>query len=239
MRPAALATLVGSGLSVRAALEELDSKEPLDELVELAIRIGAPLVPTLQVLERQQLHLDRTRSELLQAQAIPRATRKLLLWLPILTVGLSELMGLGTLNGLFKPLGLLSLTLALGLLWVGSKISGRMLAKADFTKAHPARELIALQVCISAGLGLSQIRSAMPKLYSQRSQELVDLSQRSGAALGVLIASEIETLNERSLTEQLTLAKQLAVALLVPLSLTTLPAFLLLTVPPMLIGITQ
>ncbi len=239
MRPAALATLVGSGLSVRAALEELDPKEPLDELVELAIKIGAPLVPTLQVLERQQLHLERTRSELLQAQAIPRATRKLLLWLPVLTVGLSELMGLGTLSGLFKPLGLVSASFALGLLWLGSKISGRMLAKADFTEAHPARELIALQVCVSAGLGLSEIRAVIPKLYSERTQRLVELSQRTGASLGALIASEIEILNQRSLTEQLTKAKQLAVALLVPLSLTTLPAFLLLTIPPMLIGITQ
>jgi tight adherence protein B len=239
VRPAALATLVGSGLSVRAALEELAPLEPLDELVELAIRIGAPLVPTLQVLERQQLHLERTRSELLQAQAIPRATRKLLLWLPVLTVGLSELMGLGTLNGLFKPLGLVSLALAIGLLWIGSKISGRMLAKADFTEAHPARELIALQVCISAGLGLSQIKAVMPKLYSDRSENLVRLSQRTGAALGALIESEIELSNQDSLTEQLTKAKQLAVALLIPLSLTTLPAFLLLTIPPMLIGITQ
>lgn len=239
MRPAALATLVGSGLPVRAALEELGSTEQLDELIELAIKIGAPLVPTLQVLERQQLHLDRTRSELIQAQAIPRATRKLLLWLPVLTVGLSELMGLGTLYGLFKPLGLVSMALALGLLWLGSKISGRMLARADFTQVHPARELIALQVCISAGLGLSEIRAEIPTLYSERSQQLIGLSQRTGAALGALIASEIESLNERSLTEQLTRAKQLAVALLVPLSLTTLPAFLLLTIPPMLIGITQ
>jgi tight adherence protein B len=239
VRPAALATLVGSGLSVRAALEELAPTEPLDELVELAIRIGAPLVPALQVLEQQQRHLDRTRSELLQAQAIPRATRKLLLWLPVLTVGLSELMGLGTLNGLFKPLGLVCLVLALGLLWIGSKISGRMLARADFTEAHPARELIALQVCISAGLGLSQIRAIMPKLYSARSENLVALSQRTGAALGSLIESEIELLNQHSLTEQLTKAKKLAVALLIPLSLTTLPAFLLLTIPPMLIGITQ
>jgi len=239
VRPAALAALVGSGLSVRTALQELGSKQQLDELIELAIRIGAPLVPTLQVLERQQLHLERTRSELIQAQAIPRATRKLLLWLPVLTVGLSELMGLGTLYGLFKPLGLVSLALALGLLWLGSKISGRMLARADFTEAHPARELIALQVCISAGLGLSEIRAEIPKHYSERSKQLIDLSQRTGAALGALIASEIESLNERSLTEQLTRAKQLAVALLVPLSLTTLPAFLLLTIPPMLIGITQ
>jgi hypothetical protein len=114
-----------------------------------------------------------------------------------------------------------------------------MLAKADFTEAHPARELIALQVCVSAGLGLSEIRAVIPKLYSERTQRLVELSQRTGASLGALIASEIEILNQRSLTEQLTKAKQLAVALLVPLSLTTLPAFLLLTIPPMLIGITQ
>lgn len=65
------------------------------------------------------------------------------------------------------------------------------------------------------------------------------MSQRTGAALQTLISSEISASNERAISEQLTQAKKLSVSLLIPLTATTLPAFLLLTIVPMIIGITQ
>lgn len=239
MKPAALSALVSSGVPIQAALDELGVSEVDDELISLAIRTGAPLVPALAVLQEQQLHVMRTESELLQAQAIPRATRKLLLWLPVITVGLSELLGLGTLKGLLHPVGLVALLMASGLLFLGGKISARMLSQIDFRQAHPAHELIALSICLSAGMGLGQIKDQIPKLFSERSEKLIALSRRTGASLGGLIAAEIANLNQTQLTSQLSKAKQLSVSLLIPLSLTTLPAFLLLTIPPMLIGITQ
>ena len=65
------------------------------------------------------------------------------------------------------------------------------------------------------------------------------MSQRTGAGLGALVQSEISASNERAISEQLTQAKKLSVSLLIPLTATTLPAFLLLTIVPMIIGITQ
>ncbi|MDP5025388.1 MAG: hypothetical protein NWP32_00260, partial [Aquiluna sp.] len=96
----------------------------------------------------------------------------------------------------------------------------------------------ALHICLSAGMGLQQVRRQLPKL-SQRAEELIGFSAQTGAALSSLLLSEIAMSNQRATSESLTQAKKLSVALLIPLAATTLPAFLLLTIVPMIIGITQ
>ena len=98
--------------------------------------------------------------------------------------------------------------------------------------------LLALHICLSAGMGLQQVRRHLPKL-SQRAEELIGFSAQTGAALSSLLLSEIAMSNQRATSESLTQAKKLSVALLIPLAATTLPAFLLLTIVPMIIGITQ
>ena len=87
-------------------------------------------------------------------------------------------------------------------------------------------------------MGLRAIQSRLGEKTTEVAR-LISLSERTGAALGLLIDSEIEALNQRAISNQLTAAKKLSVSLLIPLSATTLPAFLLLTIVPMVIGIAQ
>jgi tight adherence protein B len=208
-----------------------------DPLIRLALEVGAPLVPTLNFLDEQLAHQERTQAEIRQAQAIPLATRKLLLWLPAGTVLMSELAGLETLQGLMQPAGLVALAFAIALLVLGAKLSGRILKRLKPPDSS-ARELLALQICLSSGMGLQQLRRTLPKL-SDRAQELISMSQQTGASLSNLLVSEVAASNQRAVSESLTQAKKLSVALLIPLAATTLPAFLLLTIVPMIIGITQ
>ena len=238
MRPAALSALISSGVPLQSALEELAVEDLNDELLNLAVEVGAPLVPTLRVLEQQQIHQERAQSELRQAQAVPQATRKLLLWLPVGTVILSQLAGLETLKGLMEPLGVVALVLALGLLYLGARITARMLKKFAAQPDRVVRELIALKICLEAGTGLPAIKTRLGEQTTEVAR-LISLSERTGAALGSLIDSEIEALNQRAISNQLTAAKKLSVSLLIPLSATTLPAFLLLTIVPMVISIAQ
>lgn len=238
MRPAALSALISSGVPLRQALEELSVENLDDELLNLAVEVGAPLAPTLKVLEQQLIHQERAQSELSQAQAVPQATRKLLLWLPVGTVVLSQLAGLETLRGLLEPMGIVALVLALGLLYLGARITARMLKKFAAEPDRLVRELIAIKICLSAGMGLRAIQIRLGQMGDE-ALRLILLSERTGAALGSLIDSEIEALNQRAISNQLTAAKKLSVSLLIPLSATTLPAFLLLTIVPMVIGIAQ
>jgi tight adherence protein B len=232
-----LAALVGAGVPLSEALRVLEVDEVDDPLIRLALDVGAPLVPTLLFLDEQLGQQEKTQAEIRQAQAIPLATRKLLLWLPAGTVVMSQLAGLGTVQGLLQPLGLVALTLSIALLLLGAKISARMISRLQ-PPSNAARELLALHICLSAGMGLQQVRRHLPKL-SLRAEELIGFSAQTGAGLSSLLLSEIAMSNQRASSESLTQAKKLSVALLIPLAATTLPAFLLLTIVPMIIGITQ
>lgn len=237
MRPAALAGMVAAGIPLGVAIEKSGSRP--HPLVDLAIRVGAPLTPALTLLEQQLQARDRISSEVFQAQAVPRTTRKLLLWLPLLSVLLGEAMGLKTISGLLTPVGLLALSLALLVLWIGSKVTARMLSQLRDPDCQETEELMALDLCLMAGVGLGEIQNQLGLKLESAAVSMIELSKSTGASLRPLIATEILRLNQQELDAQLSKAKRLSVSLLIPLSLTTLPAFLLLTIPPMLIGITQ
>jgi tight adherence protein B len=66
--------------------------------------------------------------------------------------------------------------------------------------------------------------------------ELVSLSRQTGAPLGELVQNQIELVTHRALQQSMAKAKRMSIELLVPMSLTVLPAFLILTIVPMLIG---
>ena len=58
----------------------------------------------------------------------------------------------------------------------------------------------------------------------------------TGAPLGQLVKNEIELVTQRALQDSLIQAKRMSIELLIPMALTVLPAFLILTIVPMLIG---
>lgn len=233
MRPGELASLLDSGVDLKTALTQADGFDLAP--IRFAIDAGAELVPILWQLEQQLRNAERANSQLAQALAVPTATRKLLLWLPVLSLGLAQFFGLSSLSAYANPLVLVALLLALMLLAIGSKISHRQLvaAKSEF-------DVSALQdflVCVSAGLNLGQIAQHRPELFSnQRVRELRQLSEATGAALTPLIQGAIERSQASQLADQIEKLQQLSVRILIPLGLTTLPAFLLFTIPPILVG---
>lgn len=237
MRPAALAGLIQAGLPFQIAFEKSElEKTPL---IELVLRVGAPLIPALELLERELQAQEKLLTEIGQAQAIPKATRRLLLWLPAVSVLLGELMGLGTISGLFSPLGFVALSMAVLLLWIGHKITARLLRAMTLPDQSLKEQLLALDLCLSAGLGTKEILNELSGSDQTQVRELIAFGSQTGASLRPLIAAELKRIDQLQLSQKLSQAKRLSVTLLIPLSLTTLPAFLLLTIPPMLIGITQ
>lgn len=242
MRPAILAGLLSAGVPFQQAVDMADPEtlpEKFKEFIALAFELGAPLVPTLIQLEQQLRHEERTDQEIAQAQAVPQATRTLLLWLPVVSFVFAQVMGLGTFQGLWHPVGAVSAALAAGLLYLGFRLSGSMLKRFMEPKPDPTISLMVLRICLSAGEPLSRITKRLELVAPGGATELVDLSSKTGARLSFLIDSELEQLNQKLLSERIEAARKLSVRLLIPLSLTTLPAFLLLTLPPIIIGFTQ
>jgi tight adherence protein B len=222
-----------SGLSIKNSLEisglQLAGASPIEKLLSIAIYSGAPLQQVARRLVGFELDLERFRSELAAANAVPIATRKLLIWLPALSLVVGQLAGFGTIAAIFQPLGAMALAIAGVLILIGVRWSGKLLRPLLTEPQHPAFELLKFSLLLSVGSPLSD---AYPKSLSK----LVELSRLTGAPLRELVEIEIELITQRALQESLAKARRMSIELLVPMSLTVLPAFLILTIVPMLIG---
>jgi tight adherence protein B len=232
-----LASLLQAGIDLKTALAELGHKSVPAEL-RLATELGAPLKTLLISLADQHESSQRAKAELAQALAMPRMTRRLLLWLPGLTLALTLLTGITTIQSLANPLVLFSLLLGTALLLIGNRISRKMLSEVD--DSFSISELQLFSIAISAGLTTGQISKLFPNLLKNTAIEsLVNLTGRTGAGLQQLVNSEIENTLRLQLSEKITLLRELSVRLLIPLGLTTLPAFMLFTIPPTMVGLAK
>lgn len=225
--------LLAAGVNMQTAMEitglRKDGERPIEQMLFAAILTGAPLGQVTQRLVAFEFDLAKFKSELASANAVPIATRKLLLWLPGLSLVIGQLAGFGTIAAIFHPIGLIALVLALLLIAIGVRWSGRLLAPLLKDPTHPALELIQFSLRLSSGASLKE--SVSPGV-----SELVLLSRQTGAPLQELVQHEIDLVTQRALQDSMTQAKRMSIELLVPMALTVLPAFLILTIVPMLIG---
>lgn len=232
-----LSSLLSAGVDLKTALGELDVQELPGE-IELAIELGAPLKTLLISLARQQESSSKALAELAQAMAVPKATKRLLLWLPVLTLALTLLTGISSLDSLMNPLVMVAILLGSALLYSGHRISRRLLLTLD--ESFDVANLQKFSIAIACGLTTAQIAKKFPDLLSSpKVARLVSLTNRTGAALSQLVSSEIENGLQAQLSEKISAARVLSVRLLIPLGLTTLPAFMLFTIPPTMVGLTN
>ena len=234
---AKLAALLESGVNLKTSLNEVGLSKIPDQL-KLAISLGAPMVPLLRSLNQLEQNRLRAQGELEQALAIPRATRKLLAWLPVVTLLLSLAAGLVSIEALLSPISLACLLVGVGLIFLGLWLTKRMLQQVngDFS----LRELQDFSIAISSGLTLAEIEKLFPDLLRNESvYRLTKLSQKTGARLSGLVASEIESSLSQQLSQKISDLRRLSVRILIPLGLTTLPAFMLFILPPIVVGFTK
>lgn len=296
----ALATLTSWGAPAHLACAQLlenstrmrpHSRERLHDL-QLSLRMsesaGAPLATSL---ERAAEHAEERIDALLGRQsalAAPRATGRILSWLPLLGLGLGVLMGsdpVGVLTG--SILGALTGLLGLGLAFAGRRWTAALVHRAEMestraTKAEseakkPTSPADAAPVDTALVLELlaAQLRAGLAPLAALgtlaealNSRPLHTVCQRlqmgggwgsawSGPAAGtfgelrdalapaytggapstalLLSLADAHRLSERRAAERA--AGKLSVALVVPLGLCSLPAFICLGIVPILISL--
>lgn len=296
----ALATLTSWGAPAHLACAQLlenstrmrpHSRERLHDL-QLSLRMsesaGAPLATSL---ERAAEHAEERIDALLGRQsalAAPRATGRILSWLPLLGLGLGVLMGsdpVGVLTG--SILGALTGLLGLGLAFAGRRWTAALVHRAEVESTRtanaepeakkPASPAGAVPVDTALVLELlaAQLRAGLAPLAALgtladalNSRSLHTVSQRlqmgsgwgsawSGSAAGtfgelrdalapaytggapstalLLSLADAHHLSERRAAERA--AGKLSVALVVPLGLCSLPAFICLGIVPILISL--
>ena len=300
----ALATVTSWGAPAHLACAQLlesntrmrpHSRERLHDL-QLSLRMsesaGAPLATSL---ERAAEHAEERIDALLGRQsalAAPRATGRILSWLPLLGLGLGVLMGsdpVGVLTG--SILGALTGMLGLGLAFAGRRWTAALVHRAEVESIRPSTgaanaesetkkpaapagaapvdtalvlELLAAQL----RAGLAPLTALGTLAEALNSRPLYTVCQRlqmgsgwgnawSGSAAGtfgelrdalapaytggapstalLLSLADAHRLNERRAAERA--AGKLSVALVVPLGLCSLPAFICLGIMPILISL--
>ena len=289
----ALATVTSWGAPAHLACAQLlesdtrmrpHSRERLHDL-QLSLRMsesaGAPLATSL---ERAAEHAEERIDALLGRQsalAAPRATGRILSWLPLLGLGLGVLMGsdpVGVLTG--SILGALTGLLGLGLAFAGRRWTAALVHRAEVESAAgsggdqtsnvpPVDTALVLEL-LAAQLraGLAPLAALGTLAEALNSRPLHTVCQRlqmgsgwgsawSGSAAGtfgelrdalapaytggapstalLLSLADAHRLSERRAAERA--AGRLSVALVVPLGLCSLPAFICLGIVPILISL--
>lgn len=289
----ALATVTSWGAPAHLACAQLlenrarmrpHSRERLHDL-QLSLRMsesaGAPLATSL---ERAAEHAEERIDALLGRQsalAAPRATGRILSWLPLLGLGLGVLMGsdpVGVLTG--SVLGALTGLLGLGLAFAGRRWTAALVHRAEVESAasngaEQTSNMPPVDTALVLELLAAQLRAGLAPLAALgtlaealNSRPLHTVCQRlqmgsgwgsawSGSSAGtfgelrdalapaytggapstalLLSLADAHRLNERRAAERA--AGKLSVALVVPLGLCSLPAFICLGIVPILISL--
>ena len=291
----ALATVTSWGAPAHLACAQLlenstrmrpHSRERLHDL-QLSLRMsesaGAPLATSL---ERAAEHAEERIDALLGRQsalAAPRATGRILSWLPLLGLGLGVLMGsdpVGVLTG--SILGALTGLFGLGLAFAGRRWTAALVHRAEVestraghTGGEQALNAPTVDTALVLELLAAQLRAGLAPLAALgtlaealNSRPLHTVCQRlqmgsswgsawSGSAAGtfgelrdalapaytggapstalLLSLADAHRLSERRASERA--AGKLSVALVVPLGLCSLPAFICLGIVPIIISL--
>lgn len=291
----ALAALASWGAPAHLACAQLlenssrmrpHSRDRLYDL-QLSLRMsesaGAPLATSL---ERAAEHAEERIDALLGRQsalAAPRATGRILSWLPLLGLGLGVLMGsdpVGVLTG--SILGVLTGLLGLGLAFAGRRWTAALVHRAEVestraghTGGEQALNAPTVDTALVLELLAAQLRAGLAPLAALgtlaealNSRPLYTVCQRlqmgsswgsawSGSAAGpfgelrdalapaytggapstalLLSLADAHRLSERRAAERA--AGKLSVALVVPLGLCSLPAFICLGIVPIIISL--
>lgn len=253
--------------------------------LQLSLRMsesaGAPLATSM---ERAAEHAEERIDALLGRQsalAAPRATGRILSWLPLLGLGLGVLMGsdpVGVLTG--SVLGALTGLLGLGLAFAGRRWTAALVHRAEVESAasngaEQTSNMPPVDTALVLELLAAQLRAGLAPLAALgtlaealNSRPLHTVCQRlqmgsgwgsawSGSAAGtfgelrdalapaytggapstalLLSLADAHRLSERRAAERA--AGKLSVALVVPLGLCSLPAFICLGIVPILISL--
>jgi len=252
------AALLKSGASAKLVgeqfrLSELSEYQKLQFkfIWEVARESGGALTPALERLAQVFYRQSREHAEQKLAFASPKATANLILLLPLVAVFGAELMGLrATTAALSSGVGAVALGLGIILLITARVISLRMLLRAKPLEYDPGIFFDAMAIGLSSGMGvkstLELVRSQYLEQFGELATELIEqlnqairFSEQSGVALSGILSARADSLRHREHDRSRSVLAKLAISLLMPLGLAALPAFLLLAVVPLALGLLQ
>ena len=242
MRPSSALEAAGAAHGARRAGGANDSAAAWRSLAaawRVATQCGAPLAPALRGFAEGLRDREAARRDIRIALAGPQATARIVMVLPVVALLLGLLMGVDLAATVATPIGAGAMIGGLVLVVLARRWMRRLLRAAEPPPPTVGLALDLLAVAAGGG-GSPDDRKASPGVKFTDAEvlgRLVHLSRAAGAPLGELARAEAAEARAVARAEARETAERLAVRLMLPLGACILPAFLLLGVVPMLIGL--
>lgn len=236
-----LLAMLDAGLSWHQAVAEVGQLS--DKLQSIAIMVEQQGFSARRVL-RTLISFNRLQQQVASrveiAQASPKATAKIAIWLPVVALLLTQLLGMNTLGVLFRtPIAFASVIVGVVLLVAGQIWSAKLLDKFQIAPDDSAVKLALLVGALDSGFSLRQAIDRVGIAPDAELLSIESLADRSGIAAAELVIALLETRQLWQQQQALSEAERLSVRLMLPLGLTVLPAFGLIAVVPLAISFLQ
>lgn len=255
--PASVAELAGTGVAIPDAIVESCAAASTEERQlwgsvavawAVATSAGAPLAATLLELSMSIRDLAQSQRDIAVALASPAATARLVLALPGVGLMFGALLGFNTVGTLVTtPVGWSCLVVGGTLLVLASRWNRRMLRSAQPRQQTPGLELDLMAIALSGGGAIDRARASVAEALARYGGEwatsdaavdgVLELSRRAGVPAAGLLRSEASELRRASRAEVAESAQALSVRLMIPLGVCVLPAFMLLSVVPLVTSV--
>lgn len=250
-------SLMAGGLSLDQATRIADPAKLNDQfakhyrlLMAVCQEAGGSPVLALRNLEKIAEQQQEIEAKLRLAGTVPKATARLVLWLPLGSSLLGQLLGLGSISVFFESMpALVSLLIGLLLLMAAHAWTQNILLSANRLQQGDQIVLDAIALCLDAGLPLRQSQDIALTRHVEffeveasehtKSEiaELVQFSQFSGAPIAKLLRIRAEESRRQASHAQNEDLERVSIRLLAPLAVFVLPAFLFITVLPISISL--
>jgi tight adherence protein B len=209
----------------------------LSRLVEVCLSSGAPMLDALKSLQAARAQAANTARELVAELAGPKATVKLVTWLPVLVVVLAQCLGFDILGTLATNLiAQLSVAAGVGLLVIANRWSNRMVREATPSEVDPAAGLNLFIALLKSGESLASARRVVDEA-SYALHGLLATARQTGAPLITLLDARARSIRDQHATQAKQTLRQLSVRLTIPLGAAVLPALVCLVVIPIFVSL--
>jgi tight adherence protein B len=254
-----LAGLLKAGMPAELARDELTDDlaqlsqrqaAQLQAIWQLSLDIGGAVSAAIESLGETFRATARHEREIELAFAGPKATAKLVAWLPGAGLLLAQLFGFDPAHAaLTNPLAFGSLVLGALLLVAGHRWSRSIIRKATPSDDDPGLFFDAVRFGMDAGLPLSMSIDRAGEIFERQLEfkpddsararlcRIGELNRTSGASISNLLSGEAAARREAKWFAESTALAKLSVKLMIPLGLVTLPAFVLSTIVPVAISL--
>lgn len=248
-RPGRLSSFASALGPRSASMHETTRKAwcALAAAVQVATDTGAPLAEVLRDLAASLRDAGQAERDRQTALAGPRATARTVLALPVVGILFGVGLGFDTLHVLFAtPPGLGCLGAGIALMIAAQAWNRALLRRAAPSQSAPglAVELVAIgmsgggsapDAVARATAACDRFGLAQPSAGSVSS--VLGLAQRAGAGAGELLLAEAEQERRDARSAAQEASASLSVRLMAPLAVCVLPAFMLVSVAPLVLSI--